>query len=123
MPCWLRHRNSFVSDGPRTELEFNDQRHLRAAQGWFELAACRNIHVLEMCTLLLLANPHAHHGKAHYFNRLLGNCIEARKELEEITPEMRGNPSVLEVRYEIYAAAKKWDYAAEIAKAISLINS
>ena len=53
----------------------------------------------------------------------LGNCIEAAKELDEITPQMRGHPSVLEVRYAIYAAAKKWEYAAEIAKAISLINS
>ena len=66
-------------------LELHDQRHLEAAQGWFEL----------------------------------GNCIEATEELEQITPEMRGHPSVLEVRFQIYAAAKKWEYAAEIAKAIS----
>ena len=66
-------------------LELHDQRHLEAAQGWFEL----------------------------------GNCIEATEELEQITPEMRGHPSVLEVRFHIYAAAKKWEYAAEIAKAIS----
>src|ERR1035441_1724866 len=66
-------------------LELHDQRHLEAAQGWFEL----------------------------------GNSIEATKELEQITPELRGHPSVLEVRYEIYAAAKKWEYAAEIARAIS----
>jgi predicted Zn-dependent protease len=66
-------------------LELHDQRHLEAAQGWFEL----------------------------------GNCIEATEELEQITPEMRGHPSVLEVRFHIYAAAKKWEYAAEIAKATS----
>ena len=66
-------------------LALQDQRHLEAAQGWFEL----------------------------------GNCIEATEELEQITPEMRGHPSVLEVRYHIYAAAKKWEYAAEIARAIS----
>jgi predicted Zn-dependent protease len=49
----------------------------------------------------------------------LGNCIEATEELEQITPEMRGHPDVLEVRFQIYAAAKKWEYAAEIARAIS----
>jgi predicted Zn-dependent protease len=69
-------------------IELHDQRHLEAAQGWFEL----------------------------------GNCIEATKELDEITAQMRGHPSVLEVRYEIYAAAKKWEYAAEIAKAISELS-
>jgi predicted Zn-dependent protease len=66
-------------------LELQDQRHLEAAQGWFEL----------------------------------GNCVEASRELDEITAQMRGHPSVLEVRWQIYAAAKKWEYAAEIAKAIS----
>jgi predicted Zn-dependent protease len=66
-------------------LELHDQRHLDAAQGWFEL----------------------------------GNCVEATEELEQITPEMRGHPSVLEVRFHIYAAAKKWEYAAEIARAIA----
>jgi predicted Zn-dependent protease len=52
----------------------------------------------------------------------LGNCIEANKELDEITAEMRGHPSVLEVRYHIYAAAKQWEFAAEIARAISEID-
>jgi predicted Zn-dependent protease len=66
-------------------LELRDQRHLDAAQGWFEL----------------------------------GSCIEATEELEQITPDMRGHPSVLEVRFHIYAAAKKWEYAAEVAKAIA----
>ena len=66
-------------------LELHDQRHLEAAQGWFEL----------------------------------GNCIEATVELDQITPGMRGHPSVLEVRFHIYAAAKKWESAIEIAKAIS----
>jgi predicted Zn-dependent protease len=66
-------------------LELHDQRHLDAAQGWFEL----------------------------------GNCIEVTEELDQIAPEVRGHPTVLEVRFHIYAAAKKWEYAAEIAKAIS----
>jgi predicted Zn-dependent protease len=42
--------------------------------------------------------------------------------LDEITPTLRGHPAVLEVRYHIYAAAKKWDYAAEIARAITELN-
>src|ERR1039458_6344647 len=95
--CWSsgvqRAKGSGIRDhhpqcGPQTvmkPLELHDQRHLEAAQGWFEL----------------------------------GNCIEATEELDQITPEMRGHPSVLEVRFHIYAAAEKWEYAAEIAKAIS----
>jgi hypothetical protein len=66
-------------------LEFQDQRQLEAAQGWFEL----------------------------------GNCIEATEELEQITPEVRAHLSVLDVGFQTYAAAKKWEYVAEIAKAIS----
>ena len=69
------------------DLEHHDQRHLEAAQGWFEL----------------------------------GNCIEATKELDSIAPEMRGHPGVLQVRFQIYSAAREWEFAAEIAKAISEI--
>jgi hypothetical protein len=35
----------------------------------------------------------------------LGNHLEANEELEQITPDMRDHPSVLEVRFHIYAAA------------------
>ena len=69
-------------------LEFEDQRHLEAAQGWFEL----------------------------------GNGVEASEELDEIKPQNRGHPHVLEVRFQIYAKAKKWEYAVEIAKAIAEFN-
>jgi len=48
----------------------------------------------------------------------LGNWQEANKELELISAAMRVNPDVLLVRYEVYAAAKKWEMAAEIAQAI-----
>jgi hypothetical protein len=67
-----------------TELEFNDQRHLEAAEGWIEF----------------------------------GNQIEANEELENITPENRSHPAVLEVRWQIYAKAKKGDAALEIASAL-----
>jgi len=48
----------------------------------------------------------------------LGNHVEADEELEKITPERRAHPAVLEVRWEIYAKAKKWDAALEIASAL-----
>jgi len=45
----------------------------------------------------------------------LGDHLAADEELDKITPELRAHPHVLSVRYEIYAKAKKWDGAAEIA--------
>jgi predicted Zn-dependent protease len=51
----------------------------------------------------------------------LGDLVEASEELERITPEMRGHPAVLVIRYEIYSTAKKWEMAAEVAGAISRI--
>jgi Tfp pilus assembly protein PilF len=38
----------------------------------------------------------------------LGNHLEANEELEKITAQNRADPDVLEVRWEIYAKAKKW---------------
>lgn len=52
----------------------------------------------------------------------LGNPAEANDELERITPKMRAHPKVLCVRWKIYAEAKKWEQAAEIAKIISEIS-
>jgi len=49
----------------------------------------------------------------------LGNCVEATEELEQISPNLRGHPDVLVVRLKIYAAAGKWEYVVEVAKAIS----
>jgi predicted Zn-dependent protease len=48
----------------------------------------------------------------------LGNPLEAKEELEQITPQLRVHPDVLRVRVEIYSGAKKWDYAAEVANAL-----
>jgi hypothetical protein len=62
-------------------LDFQDQRHLEAVQGWFGLS----------------------------------NHLEANEELENITAENRDHPAVLEVRWQIYAKAKKWEAALEIA--------
>lgn len=49
----------------------------------------------------------------------LGNWLEANEELERITPAMRAHPNVLRLRWEIYAQAKKWEMAAEVARALS----
>lgn len=49
----------------------------------------------------------------------LDNWHEANEELERITPEMRSHPSVLCLRWQIYAKAKQWEGAYEIARAIS----
>ena len=51
----------------------------------------------------------------------LGNYAEANEELERITPRLRAHPDVLRVRYEVFAKARKWEIAAEIARAFSEI--
>jgi len=48
----------------------------------------------------------------------LGNPLEANGELENITAENRAHPAVLEIRWQIYAKAKKWDAALDIASAL-----
>jgi hypothetical protein len=65
-------------------LDFQDQRHLEAAQSWCEL---------------------------HAF-------WEADAELDNITASLRAHPSVLEVRWQIYANLEKWAGALDIASAI-----
>jgi tetratricopeptide (TPR) repeat protein len=49
----------------------------------------------------------------------LGLHLEANEELENITPENRAHPAVLEVRWQIYATAKKWEGALDIASALA----
>src|SRR5258708_1191859 len=44
--------------------------------------------------------------------------LEADRELDEITPGNRVHPDVLELRFQVYAAAKKWEAALDIAAAI-----
>lgn len=50
----------------------------------------------------------------------LGDWLQANEELELITPEMRSHPFVLRVRWGIYAKAKKWEMAAEVALGITV---
>ena len=49
----------------------------------------------------------------------LGNCKEANEELENIAPELKAHPFVLEVRYRIFAETKRWEEAVEIARTLS----
>ena len=49
----------------------------------------------------------------------LGNQIEAFEELEQISPQLRVHPDVLELRWQIYAKEKKWEACVDIARAIA----
>jgi tetratricopeptide (TPR) repeat protein len=44
----------------------------------------------------------------------LGNHVEADGELEQISPQNHAHPAVLEMRWMICAAAKKWEAALDI---------
>jgi len=48
----------------------------------------------------------------------LGDFLVANEELDSITPLLRAHPTVLSVRYEIYAKAKNWDGAVVIANTL-----
>jgi tetratricopeptide (TPR) repeat protein len=52
----------------------------------------------------------------------LGNHVEANEELEQITPQLRSHPAVLEVRWQVYAAARKWEAALDIATALITLD-
>jgi predicted Zn-dependent protease len=45
----------------------------------------------------------------------LGDIESASSELREISPAERAHPAVLTVRYQLYAQAKQWDTALEVA--------
>jgi predicted Zn-dependent protease len=44
----------------------------------------------------------------------LGNPVEAEAELDNIRAQFQRHPAVLEVRWEVYAAGRRWDACAEI---------
>ena len=62
--------------------------------------------------------PDIHHLRAAHGWHELGNDAEALAELEQITPAARSHPDVLEIRWHIYAKAKKWDDCRDIAAAL-----
>jgi tetratricopeptide (TPR) repeat protein len=45
----------------------------------------------------------------------LGNHVEAQAELEKIAASLRDHPDVLNLRWEMHAAAEKWDAALNVA--------
>ena len=49
----------------------------------------------------------------------LGNYAEANDELENITAENRAHPDVLQLRWRIYADARKWEACLHIATALT----
>ena len=51
----------------------------------------------------------------------MGDLVSACNELEEISAENRIHPAVLVMRYEIYAKAGRWNYAAELAQTLVTI--
>lgn len=69
-----------------------------------------------------LTPPDTHHLLAAQGWLELGNHLEADKELDEITPKLRAHPDVLEIRWEIYAKAKKWEPCVDIGLAIMKLD-
>ncbi|EEF63369.1 hypothetical protein [Pedosphaera parvula] len=67
-----------------------------------------------------LKEPDTHHLATAQGWLELGNHIEANEELEKITAALRAHPDVLQVRWGIYAAAKKWQVCLDIAQAITI---
>ena len=65
-----------------------------------------------------LEPPDVHYLRAAIGWLQLGNHIEADAELEGINPKLRVHPDVLQVRWQIYAKAKKWDACVAIARTV-----
>ena len=62
--------------------------------------------------------PYSHHLNAAEGWLELGNHLEANAELEKISPPLRAHPAVLFIRWHVYAAAKQWEGAFEIAQTL-----
>ena len=65
-----------------------------------------------------LEPPDSHHLLAAQGWLELGSPIEANEELEQIAPQLRAHPDVLEIRWQIYAKEKKWEACVDVAAAI-----
>lgn len=48
----------------------------------------------------------------------LGNCLEARKELEQIDAGNASHPAVMEIRWQLLARERKWEPCLAIASAL-----
>jgi hypothetical protein len=62
--------------------------------------------------------PDTHHLEAAEGWLGLGNHAEALAELDEISPELRSHPLVLELRWQINAGAEQWDACLDIAASL-----
>jgi tetratricopeptide (TPR) repeat protein len=71
-----------------------------------------------MAAMKPLTAPDSHHLLAAQGWLELGNHLEANEELEQIAPQLRAHPDVLEVRWNIYAGQKHWNACVDIAGAI-----
>ena len=60
-----------------------------------------------------------HHLRAAQGWLELGNPGEANNELERVAPEFRSHPVVLMLRWEVCAAAKKWDACVDLATTLT----
>jgi predicted Zn-dependent protease len=49
----------------------------------------------------------------------LGDFQSASEELDQIAPDLRAHPCVLELRYKLYAETKRWDLAVEMARSMA----
>ncbi len=67
--------------------------------------------------------PDSHHLLAAVGWLELGNLSEADQEWERISPELRGNPEVLEVSWQIHAKALNWAKCVAIARQLLQIDS
>jgi hypothetical protein len=67
-----------------------------------------------------LTPPDSHYLLAAQGWLELGDHLEADKELDEITPELRVHPDVLEIRWQIYAKEKKWLACLDIGLRVSV---
>jgi tetratricopeptide (TPR) repeat protein len=69
-----------------------------------------------------LEPPDSHHLNAAQGWLGLGDWISANQELDKISSEHYAHLSVLQVRLQVYAAAKQWAMAAGIARALAALN-
>jgi tetratricopeptide (TPR) repeat protein len=69
-----------------------------------------------------LVPPDSHYLDAAQGWLGLGDWASANQELDKISPEFYAYVSVLEARFQVYAAAKLWAMAAGIARARTAIN-
>ena len=65
-----------------------------------------------------LLTPDAHHFNAAVGWLELGNLVEARSELDLISPENLRHPLVLELRWSLNAEEEKWDEALAVAREV-----